>query len=332
MPHPRILKVLLLGDTMSGKTQLLRGLANQEFMPRHKSTVGADFQTITSEENVTIQIWDTAGNEDFRGKLEFYSKNIALIIYCIDFSAKINTVKIEAEIKECQRFSKNAKVFIVATQVDKLEKVPENIKLFNLDHKVFPTSAKNADTYPLKLYLSDWADEQFILSLSPNYLEVRNKLIKALDASPHLSTIKSELEHLEMVLSDKFHYSSEAKAQKLSEFNTLCGDHFPKSGPSTLKLISELIVILAIPVLVGLIGFGVGFTLGLWAGPGAFLAGIMTGQAAAVSAASLTGASILLSAGLTYSIFKPTPKTTPTAAGEFDTAVRAEFKLNATAV
>ncbi|CAF0955273.1 unnamed protein product [Didymodactylos carnosus] len=78
-------KVLLLGDTLVGKTSLNRFIANRDFRTDISSTVGIDFinKIIPVEKSkINLQIWDTAGQERFRSVSRGYlgaSKALILI-------------------------------------------------------------------------------------------------------------------------------------------------------------------------------------------------------------------------------------------------------------
>lgn len=61
-----VFKVVLIGDSAVGKSQLLARFSRNEFSIESKATIGVEFQTRTLEiDNKTIkaQIWDTAGQE-----------------------------------------------------------------------------------------------------------------------------------------------------------------------------------------------------------------------------------------------------------------------------
>ena len=61
-----IFKIVLIGDSAVGKSQLLARFARNEFALESKATIGVEFQTktITVEQRVIkAQIWDTAGQE-----------------------------------------------------------------------------------------------------------------------------------------------------------------------------------------------------------------------------------------------------------------------------
>uniref|UniRef100_A0A2P2IP21 Ras-related protein RABA3 n=1 Tax=Rhizophora mucronata TaxID=61149 RepID=A0A2P2IP21_RHIMU len=63
-----VFKVVVIGDSAVGKTQLLSRFTKNEFCFDSKSTIGVEFQTRTVSikgKVVKAQIWDTAGQERF---------------------------------------------------------------------------------------------------------------------------------------------------------------------------------------------------------------------------------------------------------------------------
>ncbi|VFQ75905.1 unnamed protein product [Cuscuta campestris] len=63
-----VLKVVLIGDSAVGKSQLLARFARNDFSVDSKSTIGVEFQTRTvviDQKSVKAQIWDTAGQERY---------------------------------------------------------------------------------------------------------------------------------------------------------------------------------------------------------------------------------------------------------------------------
>jgi len=63
-----VFKVVLIGDSAVGKTQLLARFSRNEFSFDSKATIGVEFQTktlIIDNKTVKSQIWDTAGQERY---------------------------------------------------------------------------------------------------------------------------------------------------------------------------------------------------------------------------------------------------------------------------
>ncbi|KAK9051789.1 hypothetical protein SSX86_028417 [Deinandra increscens subsp. villosa] len=83
-----LFKIVLIGDSAVGKSNLLARFARDEFYPNSKSTIGVEFQTqkigIKGKE-IKAQIWDTAGQERFRAVTSAYYRGAvgALLVYDI---------------------------------------------------------------------------------------------------------------------------------------------------------------------------------------------------------------------------------------------------------
>ncbi|KAK4754363.1 hypothetical protein SAY87_002467 [Trapa incisa] len=62
-----LFKIVLIGDSAVGKSNLLARFARDEFYPNSKSTIGVEFQTQKIDINgkeIKAQIWDTAAHSD----------------------------------------------------------------------------------------------------------------------------------------------------------------------------------------------------------------------------------------------------------------------------
>lgn len=79
-----VFKVVLIGDSAVGKTQLLARFARNEFSADSKATIGVEFQTKTlviDNKTVKAQIWDTAGQERCVNAMPFFFFLIKICIY-----------------------------------------------------------------------------------------------------------------------------------------------------------------------------------------------------------------------------------------------------------
>ncbi|KAJ9185116.1 hypothetical protein P3X46_004780 [Hevea brasiliensis] len=81
-----LFKIVLIGDSAVGKSNLLARFARNEFYPNSKSTIGVEFQTQKMDidgKEVKAQIWDTAGQERFRAVTSAYYRGAvgALLVY-----------------------------------------------------------------------------------------------------------------------------------------------------------------------------------------------------------------------------------------------------------
>ncbi|XP_010522902.1 PREDICTED: ras-related protein RABA3 [Tarenaya hassleriana] len=83
-----VFKVVVIGDSAVGKTQLLSRFTRNEFCFDSKSTIGVEFQTRTvtiDGKLVKAQIWDTAGQERYRAVTSAYYRGAlgAMVVYDI---------------------------------------------------------------------------------------------------------------------------------------------------------------------------------------------------------------------------------------------------------
>ncbi|EPS65006.1 hypothetical protein M569_09770 [Genlisea aurea] len=83
-----VFKVVLIGDSAVGKSQILSRFARNEFTLDSKATIGVEFQTRTmviQHKTVKAQIWDTAGQERYRAVTSAYYRGAvgAMLVYDI---------------------------------------------------------------------------------------------------------------------------------------------------------------------------------------------------------------------------------------------------------
>jgi len=83
-----LFKVVLIGDSGVGKSNLLSRFTRNEFVVESKSTIGVEFATRTLQvegKAIKAQIWDTAGQEKYRAITSAYYRGAvgALLVYDI---------------------------------------------------------------------------------------------------------------------------------------------------------------------------------------------------------------------------------------------------------
>lgn len=83
-----VFKVVLIGDSAVGKSQLLNRFARNEFTLDSKATIGVEFQTrtiVVDHRTIKAQIWDTAGQERYRAVTSAYYRGAvgAMLVYDI---------------------------------------------------------------------------------------------------------------------------------------------------------------------------------------------------------------------------------------------------------
>ncbi|CAA2965088.1 ras-related RABA5b-like [Olea europaea subsp. europaea] len=93
-----LFKIVVIGDSAVGKSNLLSRFARDEFDHNSKATIGVEFQTQVVEidgKEVKAQVWDTAGQERFRAVTSAYYRGAvgALIVYDISRKTTFESVK-----------------------------------------------------------------------------------------------------------------------------------------------------------------------------------------------------------------------------------------------
>merc|ERR1712193_177772 len=93
-----LFKVVLIGDSGVGKSNLLTRFTRDEFKQGSKSTIGVEFATQTiqvDKKNIKAQIWDTAGSERYRAITSAYYRGAvgALLVYDITKEQTFESVK-----------------------------------------------------------------------------------------------------------------------------------------------------------------------------------------------------------------------------------------------
>lgn len=116
------MKIVLVGDTQVGKTSIVTRLKKGRFAENTTATVGAALQEYvvqTETGSVTMQIWDTAGQEKFRTLAPMYYRtaNVALIVYDITKSDTFRSL--ETWTKELQdKGPQGLRICIVGNKCD----------------------------------------------------------------------------------------------------------------------------------------------------------------------------------------------------------------------
>jgi len=92
-----ILKVVLVGDTSVGKTNIMTKYISNEFNSNSKATVGVELGTknfIIDGKSIKAQIWDTAGQERYRSITSAYYKGAkgCLLVYDITNQSSFDNI------------------------------------------------------------------------------------------------------------------------------------------------------------------------------------------------------------------------------------------------
>lgn len=109
-------KVILLGDSLVGKSSLMSLLKNQIFVTSYSSTIGVDFGTVYfdhGDDKIKIQIWDTAGQEKFSPLVKVYYRNSTCAIVMFDLTNRGSFTRVKRWIEEFKHHTSGHRPIIV---------------------------------------------------------------------------------------------------------------------------------------------------------------------------------------------------------------------------
>jgi len=150
-----IFKIVLLGDSNVGKSNILSKYLHNEFNQDSKSTVGVEFgsKTFEIDEKTTIkaQIWDTAGQERYRSITNSYYKGAkgAFIVY--DITKKSSFENVDSWLNDLKlNNNENINIILIGNKSDLEEKREISVEIGEkkaINNKIgfIETSAKNGN-------------------------------------------------------------------------------------------------------------------------------------------------------------------------------------------
>ena len=110
-----LLKYIIIGDAAVGKSNLLLRYVHGQFKPEYQLTIGVEFGAKNIEidsKMFRIQIWDTAGQENFRSITRAYYKNSVCALVVYDISSRDSFNNVMTWIEDCRNQSPKT-IFIV---------------------------------------------------------------------------------------------------------------------------------------------------------------------------------------------------------------------------
>lgn len=121
------MKYIIVGSTAVGKSCLLLQFTDKRFRDTAEPTIGVDFGTsvvMIREEPIKLQIWDTAGQEDFRAITRAYYREAAGALLVYDVSNKTSYKKLGSWLSSVKKNATNDNIviFLIGNKCD----VPDN--------------------------------------------------------------------------------------------------------------------------------------------------------------------------------------------------------------
>mmetsp|Transcript_22028 Transcript_22028/g.32748 ORF Transcript_22028/g.32748 Transcript_22028/m.32748 type:complete len:207 (+) Transcript_22028:887-1507(+) len=162
LPYKYLFKYIIVGDTGVGKSCLLLQFTDKRFQPVHDLTIGVEFgsRTISIDENqIKLQIWDTAGQEKFRSITRSYYRGASGALLVYDITRRDTFEHLTSWLDDCKQFSnENIVIMLIGNKCDlESQRVvsTEEGQQFAAEHNLtfLETSAKTAENVE-KAFLS----------------------------------------------------------------------------------------------------------------------------------------------------------------------------------
>ena len=173
-----------MGDSSVGKSNILLRFSRNIFDSGHQATLGIEFANkhlIYNNTDYLVQIWDTAGQENFRSVTRAYYKASAVAMVVYDITKEESFEHIKTWLSDCKELAPNTVLLVLVGNKTDLEEqrviskergenlAKENNMLF------FETSAK----------LGDGIEQAFQKSIEAVDQRIRSGYYNLSDSSKH---------------------------------------------------------------------------------------------------------------------------------------------------
>jgi small GTP-binding protein len=119
-----LIKIVLIGESGVGKTNLLERFVADDFRMDSKSTIGVEFATISmtlENKHIRAQIWDTAGQERYRAIARAYYRGAAGAMLLYDLTSSVTFAAVRRWLKELRDVDPKITVILIGNKSDMSE-------------------------------------------------------------------------------------------------------------------------------------------------------------------------------------------------------------------
>jgi len=117
-----LIKIVVIGDSGVGKSAIMKRLTADRFEESYQATIGIDFAIKTLDVDgkiIKIQLWDTAGQEKFRGITASYYRGAHAIMLVFDVTNVMSFHNIQRWRKEVDQYAvDNVCCFLIGNKCD----------------------------------------------------------------------------------------------------------------------------------------------------------------------------------------------------------------------
>ncbi len=150
IPHFSQYKVVVVGDGLVGKTQLVSVFTKRAF--EHKPTAGADISFLKlrssgeKQKTTTAIFWDLSGQPAFNKVRKIFYEGAHAVVYVMDVTRKITALSLPSWVKEVKKILPDTPAVLIGNKIDLMgeREISDETGLKFADKlhaQYFPTSA-----------------------------------------------------------------------------------------------------------------------------------------------------------------------------------------------
>ena len=178
-----LFKYVIVGDASVGKSNLLLRYSHGQFREEYQLTIGVEFgsNNLSIDDKVfRIQIWDTAGQENFRSITRAYYKNSACALVVYDITNRESFDNVSTWIEDCRNQSPQTIFMVLVGNKTDLDSENKRVVSFEEGQELaeknkmmfFETSAKSGKNVDDIFYRSA---ETIAKRIEENFYDLENE-------------------------------------------------------------------------------------------------------------------------------------------------------------
>ena len=152
-------KIIFVGDAGVGKTSIINRIVDNPFNESYEMSIGVDFMSKNLRyhgQNIKLQIWDSAGQEKYKGLIPSYVRNSSIVFIVYDISNHSSFDNVPNWISFIQNIEKTTMILCgnkidLNREVEKKE-VEELCKKYGMAY--YECSAKTNENIKIMFYSS----------------------------------------------------------------------------------------------------------------------------------------------------------------------------------
>ena len=113
-------KIIFVGDAGVGKTSIINRIVDNPFSETYEMSIGVDFMSKNIRyhgQNIKLQIWDSAGQEKYKGLIPSYVRNSSIVFVVYDISSKTSFKNVTSWINFIKSIE-NTRIILCGNKID----------------------------------------------------------------------------------------------------------------------------------------------------------------------------------------------------------------------